>query len=370
LQSADNKRFPADPRDVRSAGQGHGGGVDDSVDSALQDLSESTAERDDAASVTDQTASDADQTASDADQTAADSEQAASDEDQAASDQESVDGADQQIRDIGSRRREHATEIRDQQARARLRTAVARDITADERAQVATTRDQIAAARTAGARARGEAVESPGSARRAQRTLRAANDRQRAADDRARAADDRARAAEERAQSAHDRTLAARDRAQAALDREASETDELTHVRRRGAGMKQLQREVDRAHRAPEHLVVTFVDVDGLKRVNDTLGHLAGDSLLVAVAESLRQCLRSYDLIMRFGGDEFVCALPNADVEGVRERFDQVSETLAEGPAKASITVGFAELGEDDSAEDMIRRADADLYAHRAHAHP
>jgi diguanylate cyclase (GGDEF)-like protein len=133
--------------------------------------------------------------------------------------------------------------------------------------------------------------------------------------------------------------------------------------------MKQLQREVDRAHRAPEHLVVTFVDVDGLKRVNDTMGHLAGDSLLVAVAESLRQCLRSYDLIMRFGGDEFVCALPNADVEGVRERFDQVSDALAGGPTKASITVGFAELGDEDSAEDMIRRADADLYTHRSHAH-
>jgi diguanylate cyclase (GGDEF)-like protein len=370
LQSADDKPTSAGPREARSAGQGQSGDVDGPLDSALHALTESAPQRDDAASALDQTSSDADQTAADADQTAADSEQAASDEDQAASDHESLAGADQQARDVGSQHREHATQIRDQQARARVRTGVARDITADERAQVATTRDQIAAARTAGARARGEAVESPGSARRAQRTLRAANDRQRAADDRARAADDRARAAEERAQSAHDRTLAARDRAQAALDREASETDELTHVRRRGAGMKQLQREVDRAHRAPEHLVVTFVDVDGLKRVNDTLGHLAGDALLIAVAESLRQCLRSYDLIMRFGGDEFVCALPNADVQGVRERFDLVSDALAVGPSKASITVGFAELGDEDSAEDMIRRADADLYAHRAHAHP
>ena len=134
--------------------------------------------------------------------------------------------------------------------------------------------------------------------------------------------------------------------------------------------MKQLQREMDRARRAFEDLVVAFVDVDGLKAVNDNDGHLAGDSLLVAVADSLRACLRSYDLIMRFGGDEFVCALPNADVEGVRERFDQVSDALAGGPTKASITVGFAELGDEDSAEDMIRRADADLYAHRSHAHP
>jgi diguanylate cyclase (GGDEF)-like protein len=129
--------------------------------------------------------------------------------------------------------------------------------------------------------------------------------------------------------------------------------------------MEQLQREVDRARRAPEELVVTFVDVDGLKQVNDIDGHLAGDSLLVAVADSLRECLRSYDLIMRFGGDEFVCALPNADVEKVRQRFAEVSNTLEAGPTKGSITVGFAELAKDDSAEDLIRRADADLLAHR-----
>ena len=171
---------------------------------------------------------------------------------------------------------------------------------------------------------------------------RAAADRARAAADRTRAAADRARAAEERIQSARDRTLAAHDRAQAALDREASEIDELTHVRRRGAGIKQLQREIDRARRAPEELMVAFVDVDGLKRVNDTKGHLAGDALLVAVADSLRACLRSYDLIMRFGGDEFVCVLPHADVTQVRGRFDEVSKALTDGSTSGSITVGFA----------------------------
>jgi diguanylate cyclase (GGDEF)-like protein len=289
----------------------------------------------------------------------------AADEDQAASDSESARGVAQGSRDVGSARRQNAAHLRDEHAQARLRTAVERGITADERAEVAVTRDQIAAAREAGASPPGAKAPSPGSIRRAERTLRAANDRQRAANDRQRAADDRARASEERAKSARDRALAANDRAQAALDREASETDELTHVRRRGAGMKQLQREVDRAHRAPEQLVVTFIDVDGLKQVNDTKGHLAGDNLLVAVADSLRGCLRSYDLIMRFGGDEFVCALPNADVNGVRRRFDHVSDVLASGPVRASITVGFASLADEDSAEDVIRRADEDLLAHR-----
>lgn len=94
---------------------------------------------------------------------------------------------------------------------------------------------------------------------------------------------------------------------------------------------------------------------------------MAGDALLVAVADSLRACLRSYDLIMRFGGDEFVCVLPHADVKKVRGRFTEVSKALAVGPAGGSITVGFAELDDNDSPEELIRRADTDLLAHREH---
>jgi diguanylate cyclase (GGDEF)-like protein len=122
---------------------------------------------------------------------------------------------------------------------------------------------------------------------------------------------------------------------------------------------------LERARRAGEGLVVAFVDVDGLKRVNDTAGHLAGDALLIAVADSLRAYLRSYDLILRFGGDEFVCALPNASLEQVRGRFGEVSRFLAACPAAGSISAGFTELLAGDHAEDLIRRADANLLAQR-----
>jgi diguanylate cyclase (GGDEF)-like protein len=313
-----------------------------------------------ATSALDQTASDSDQTASDADQTASERDQSASDQDQAASDEESAAGADQQVRDAGTAQREQATQLRGEQSRARVNTGVSRDVTADERDQAAAMRDGIADVRDAGAQTQTQAqsLERSESGMRHEQSARAAHDRRRAADD-------RARAATERAQSARDRVFAARDRAQAALDREASETDELTHVRRRGAGLQQLQREIDRARRGADGLVVTFVDVDGLKRVNDTDGHLAGDALLVAVAAALRRCLRSYDLIMRFGGDEFVCALPDADVDGVRRRFAEVSELLATAPNGGSISVGFARLEGNDSAEQLIGRADSDLLARR-----
>lgn len=184
--------------------------------------------------------------------------------------------------------------------------------------------------------------------------------------ERARAAEDRLKATEERALAAYDRIQAARDRAQAAIDRKASEIDDLTHVRRRGPGMEQLEREMARARRVGETLTVAFVDVDGLKLVNDTRGHLAGDSLLRAVAGSLRRCLRTYDLIMRFGGDEFVCALSNSDIEDVRRRFAEVSRALGECHAGGSITVGFAELDGEDTPEELIHRADGDLLARRA----
>jgi diguanylate cyclase (GGDEF)-like protein len=190
---------------------------------------------------------------------------------------------------------------------------------------------------------------------------RAIYERARAASDRAESLEERAAAVEERMLCAYDRSVAVRERAEAARDRAAAHIDELTHVRRRGAGMEQLVQEIDRARRCSGRLVVAFVDVDGLKRVNDTRGHMAGDALLRAVADCLNGCLRSYDLIMRYGGDEFVCVLPDADAGTVLQRFASVASSLAASPTGGSITVGFAVLLAADSAEDLIRRADDSL---------
>jgi diguanylate cyclase (GGDEF)-like protein len=148
----------------------------------------------------------------------------------------------------------------------------------------------------------------------------------------------------------------------------ASEADELTGARRRGAGLGQLQCEIVRARRTPEDLIVAFVDVDGLKRTNDTEGHAAGDSLLCAVVDCLRRVMRPHDLVMRFGGDEFVCVLPNADLDQIRQRFGDVSAELSRGLAHGSITAGFAKLADGDSAMDLINRADRDLLARRQRA--
>lgn len=136
--------------------------------------------------------------------------------------------------------------------------------------------------------------------------------------------------------------------------------DELTGVARRAAGLAALEREVARARRAGTPLAVAFVDVDGLKAANDTEGHEAGDRLLQAVASVLVGRLRGQDVVFRFGGDEFVCVLPDT-AESVAHAL------LADVRARAErsgirFSVGVANLKPGESADKLLQRADREQY--------
>lgn len=120
-----------------------------------------------------------------------------------------------------------------------------------------------------------------------------------------------------------------------------------------------------RARRTDQSLILAFVDVDHLKQTNDAHGHAAGDRMLVAVVTALRSKLRSYDLIFRFGGDEFICAFSALDVADAAKRLAMVNTALAHAPEHGSVTAGLAELRPDDSAEAFVARADAALYRQR-----
>jgi diguanylate cyclase (GGDEF)-like protein len=185
-----------------------------------------------------------------------------------------------------------------------------------------------------------------------------------AAPERIVARDDRRESAINRSQAAEDRRAASLDRIAAAHDRAASSIDQRTGAYRRDAGMVELERETARANRTGQPFVLAFIDVDGLKATNDTLGHAAGDLLLRRVVETLRMHLRSYDLIVRFGGDEFVCALLALDVDRADERFSLIRATLAV-EAHASISVGLAAYRLHDSLETLLARADQKLLAER-----
>jgi len=242
----------------------------------------------------------------------------------------------------------------------RGRSARARDGTARARDQAAHLRDRMADERDQAARAQDGWSQSLWGESPIPAALReqAARDRARAAADRERAAHDRKQAARDREEAARHRREAARERAQAARDRELAAGDPLTGTRARGPGLADLQREIDRARRTTGSLVLAFVDVDGLKQVNDTDGHLAGDRLLAEVASALRGGLRSYDLIMRFGGDEFLCALSGIATDEVKRRFDQLATQLGYRSDGHSISAGFAALQNGDDTQALIERAD------------
>jgi diguanylate cyclase (GGDEF)-like protein len=87
--------------------------------------------------------------------------------------------------------------------------------------------------------------------------------------------------------------------------------------------------------------------------------------MLQQVVDAIRGAVRSFDLIIRYGGDEFVCAFPGITVADAKERVATINAALLKSSQPGSVTVGFAELATNDSAGELIERADADLYQTR-----
>lgn len=253
-----------------------------------------------------------------------------------------------------------------------------RDDAADDREARSTARDAAANARDRAAKelefAQGlggpqyeAAVKRAGEVR-----LQAAEDRKLAADDRkeatldrAAATSDRTRAAKDREHAAIDREHAAMDRRQARVELERAHIDDLTGAYRRGTGEVVLQQEIDRARRSGENLVLAFVDVDGLKATNDREGHSAGDARLRDVVHAMRSKIRSYEPIVRHGGDEFLCSFAGVDVGAVRVRFGEIEQALLHRDRSGSVSVGLAELQAEDRLHDLIDRADEALLSER-----
>jgi diguanylate cyclase (GGDEF)-like protein len=316
-------------------------------------------DRDQTASDRDQTASDQDQTWSDHDQTASERDQRSADEDQHAADDDFAAGGDAityhrsaLARERSGRDRDAVSGVRAESATARLRTGTDRDRAAELRDRGAEGRDALA---------RLHDLQDDAGASREDILLRAERDRARAAADRAKAADDRARAASDREGAARERAEALRERTKSADNLKLATTDELTGAWTRNFGLEEVSRELERARRTGASLVLAFVDVDGLKEVNDSHGHLAGDALLRLLGETLRANVRPYDVVVRYGGDELLCAMPNLSAREAKARFEKIATALAAVDAGHSVTVGLAEAEPADSLEELIARADADL---------
>jgi len=143
-----------------------------------------------------------------------------------------------------------------------------------------------------------------------------------------------------------------------ARDSDRLTRDELTGVLNRQAGFAALGREIDRCRRSGERFVLGYLNVDRMKVVNDARGSRAGDEVLRKVTAALRATLRSYDVISRLGGDEFLFSLPGSDMPTAELRFKEFAVILSEEAPGSTASVGFADLHQHDSLDDLIAAAE------------
>lgn len=322
---------------------------------------QTAADADQTASDRDQTSSDSDQSASESDDRSADKDQRASDRDQETADRDHAAGAVTGTEEVAY---EQSRDDRQRVTVERYGNRLKRSATASDRHTTATRRDRVAEARDSAARSRDGAAST---------TARTADqpdaDLLRRLDELAReAAQDRARAAADRERAARDRENAAHIRARLEAELQQAHLDELTGAYRREMGRMALSNEIDRARRSDGRFVLAFVDVDGLKAVNDRDGHAAGDRVLQAVTEAIRARLRSFDPIVRYGGDEFVCGLSGTDLAEAHRRFLEIAAAV-ESDAHVGISVGFAALGPTDTVDGLTERADTAMLAVKAEHH-
>jgi len=160
-----------------------------------------------------------------------------------------------------------------------------------------------------------------------------------------------------------------RKRSEAALAMQALH-DPLTALPNRALFLDRLRGALDRSRRTGGPVVVLFLDVDDFKQINDTLGHGAGDRLLVELADRFRAMLRPMDTVARFGGDEFTFLFEGLDSEAeaalVAQRVTQsagLPVTLAGQERTVSISIGvYIVTDPEEEIDDVIRQADTAMY--------
>jgi diguanylate cyclase (GGDEF)-like protein len=167
----------------------------------------------------------------------------------------------------------------------------------------------------------------------------------------------------------------------AKLQSKVQQLDQLAHLdpliglpNRRGF-MRQLEALIARVKRYGDHGAMLFVDIDGLKAINDSRGHQAGDEALIRVSEMLVSGVRSGDCVARLGGDEFGILLEHADEAIAAETAARLVERIAAcdfshdgAPLPLSVAIGVGIIAADDDAEAVMSRADEAMYLKKAAA--
>jgi diguanylate cyclase (GGDEF)-like protein len=167
----------------------------------------------------------------------------------------------------------------------------------------------------------------------------------------------------------------------AQLQQRIEQLDQLAHVdslvgvpNRRGF-MRALERLIDRVARYEEKAALLFVDLDGLKIINDSFGHQAGDEALVQVARLLIDGVRKSDVVARIGGDEFAILLGHSDEDSAHETANRLADVIADCEfthadqvLPLSVAIGAGLIHADDTPETAMARADQDMYRRKVAA--
>jgi len=154
--------------------------------------------------------------------------------------------------------------------------------------------------------------------------------------------------------------------------REQASVDMLTKIANRRVFDETLTNQCKKADASHEALSLAIIDVDHFKTINDTYGHLVGDSVIKTVANILKENIKGKDLVARYGGDEFVIILPNTNVEGAMSLTNYLCATVdkkrftlknkGERIGKVTLSIGVTCYKTGETIEEFLNRADAALY--------
>jgi diguanylate cyclase (GGDEF)-like protein len=151
--------------------------------------------------------------------------------------------------------------------------------------------------------------------------------------------------------------------------------DSLVALPNRRGFMRALERLIDRVARYQENAALLFVDLDGLKLINDNFGHLAGDEALMQVARLLVGGVRRSDVVARIGGDEFAVLLVHSDEDSAHETARRLIDLIASSDfthagavLPLSVAIGAGPIHGDDTPETAMARADQEMYRRKAAA--
>lgn len=152
-----------------------------------------------------------------------------------------------------------------------------------------------------------------------------------------------------------------------------ADTDTLTPLPNRRRFLRELERVVSQSNRHGTPAAVLYIDLNGLKRVNDRHGHLAGDAALIHIARLLQGLIRTSDIVARIGGDEFGLILDHLDHNSAIETAERIGRCISESPldlggiaVSMQAAIGVATILPGDSAADVMARADRNMYRAKA----